>query len=183
MRWDGLFADLEAQAVALDQSERAAEVDERVRAERARIALSARLRGSDAVLRCELLGGTHVLGRVTRAGRDWVLMTDADGVETVVVATAVRAVHGLPRHGVADDLGAVDSRLGLAHVFRAVARDRAPVSVWFVDGTVVTATIDRVGADFVEAAVHPVGEPRRRGEVREVVALALPAVAALRRLA
>ena len=49
-------------------------------------------------------------------------------------------------------------------------------------GRVVSATIDRVGADFVEAAVHPVGEPRRRGEVREVVALALPAVAAIRRL-
>ena len=32
----------------------------------------------------------------------------------------------------------------------------------------VDATIDRVGADFVEVATHAAGEVRRRDEVREV---------------
>ncbi len=43
MRWDGLFADLEAQASALETAERAGEVDERVRSELARLPLIGRL--------------------------------------------------------------------------------------------------------------------------------------------
>ncbi len=181
MRWNGLFADLEAQVEALERQERAGEIDERVRAETGRTTLSARLRGSRAPVRCELLGGQQVAGSITRAGADWVLMAGDDGTETVLVCGAVRAVHGLARHGVAEALGPIDSRMGLTSVLRAIARDRAPVSVYFVDGTVVAATIDRVGADFVEAAVHAVGEPRRRTEVREILALSTAAVAAVRR--
>lgn len=44
MRWDDLFADLEAQAEALATAERAAEVDELVRLETSRLRLADRLR-------------------------------------------------------------------------------------------------------------------------------------------
>jgi hypothetical protein len=44
MRWDALFADLEAQAEALERAERAAEVDERARIEVGALGLLERLR-------------------------------------------------------------------------------------------------------------------------------------------
>jgi hypothetical protein len=50
-----------------------------------------------------------------------------------------------------------------------------------VDGSVLDATIDRVGTDFLEAAVHAAGEARRRSEVREVVLIPYAALAAVRR--
>ena len=42
-------------------------------------------------------------------------------------------------------------------------------------------TIDRVGADFVETAVHAAAEPRRRQDVRDVELLPLRAIALVRR--
>jgi hypothetical protein len=65
---------------------------------------------------------------------------------------------------------------------RGVARDRSPVRLHLRDGGTVEATIDRVGADFVEAATHAPGEPRRRPDVREVELVPLAAVVAVRRV-
>jgi hypothetical protein len=75
----------------------------------------------------------------------------------------------------------VAGRLGLRSVLRGIARDRSAVRIELVDGTTVDATIDRVGADFVEVAVHPAGEPRRRADVRDVEVIPFGAVAAVRR--
>jgi hypothetical protein len=49
------------------------------------------------------------------------------------------------------------------------------------DATAVDGTIDRVGADFVEIALHAPGEVRRRTEVREVLVMALGELVAIRR--
>jgi hypothetical protein len=62
-----------------------------------------------------------------------------------------------------------------------MARDRSAVSVITDDGAGLTGTIDRVGADFVEVAEHPLGEPRRAGAVRAVHTVALDAVAVVSR--
>jgi hypothetical protein len=53
--------------------------------------------------------------------------------------------------------------------------------VELVDGTALDATIDRVGADFVEVATHAAGELRRRGEVRDVEVIPTAGIAAIRR--
>ena len=49
------------------------------------------------------------------------------------------------------------------------------------DGGVLDGTLDRVGGDFVDLALHGAGEVRRRGEVRAVTAVPLAAIAAVRR--
>ena len=46
-----------------------------------------------------------------------------------------------------------------------------------LDGTVVTGTIDIVGADYLELAAHPVDEARRSADVRTTVVIPSVAVA------
>ena len=183
MRWEALFADLEGQAAALAQAERAAEVEERTRGELAAIGLLDRLRAAEgAPLRLRLAGGRSLAGSVGRIGPDWLLVTEPEGREAVVPLAAVLGVRGLSRHAaVPGSAGVVESRLGLRAALRGVARDRSPVRLELVDGTALDATLDRVGADFVEAATHAAGEMRRRQEVRDVELVPFAALAAVRR--
>ncbi|MBN9621208.1 MAG: hypothetical protein J0H43_16000 [Actinobacteria bacterium] len=183
MRWDGLFADLEAQAVGLESAARAAEVDEHIRGEVARLSVRDRLRGAvGSRLRVGVLGGVPLVGELRRVGPDWLLLREVGPREALVAQVAVVSIGGLGRHSAApNSMGVVESRLDLRHVLRGIARDRSVVRVQLVDGVTVDATIDRVGADFVEVAVHPAGEPRRRAAVRDVLLLPAAAIAAVRR--
>ncbi len=182
MRWDALFGDLEAQADALEHAERAAEVDERTRIEVATLALVDRLRAAvGSPLRLQCAGALLLAGDVRRVGPDWVLL-DEGGREDLVPLAAVLGISGLSRlSAVPNSSSPVESRLTLRHVLRGLARDRSAVQVARVDGSTLNATIDRVGADFVELALHAAGETRRRSEVRDVVDVPFRAVAAVRR--
>ena len=180
-RWDALFADLESQAVEDTRSQRGAEVDELVRAETAQLPLTARLRaavGTALTLRCA--GALVVTGRLERVGPDWLLVSEGAGREALVVVAAVHTVAGLGRRS-AGELSVVESRLGLRHALRGVARDRSAVRLHLRDGTQADGTLDRIGADFIELAAHPAGESRRRGTVREQLVVAAAAVVAVRR--
>jgi hypothetical protein len=185
VRWDGLFDDLEAQASALDRAERAAEVEERTRTEIGALRWRDRARAAvGTALRVRLAGGLTVTGVVARVGPDWLLIEEDTGRESVVAAAAVVGLRGLGRHAaVPDSEGVVESRLGLRHALRGIARDRAVVRLQLVDGSTVDATVDRVGSDFVEVAAHGAGEARRRTEVREVELVPLTAIAAVQRSA
>ena len=48
------------------------------------------------------------------------------------------------------------------------------------DGAVLTGTLDRVGADYVELAEHPADQPRRSEAVLGVRAVVLDAIAVVR---
>jgi hypothetical protein len=50
-----------------------------------------------------------------------------------------------------------------------------------VDGRSLTGTPDRVGADFVDLALHDPAEPPRRTEVRSRATVSLAAIACVRR--
>lgn len=183
MRWDDLFADLEAQAELLAQRERADEVGERSRIEVGRVAGIDRIRPSvGAVVSVSLRGGERVDGVLRRAGAQWLLVEEQPGREAVVALTAVVSVVGLSRWaGDPNAVGAVESRLGLASALRGMARDRAPVRVHLVDAHELDGTIDRVGSDYFELARHARGELRRRSEVHSVVLVFNHAVAVIRR--
>ena len=180
-RWTALFEDLEAQAAAQDTLERAAEVEDRARAEIGALTLAARLRGSvGAPVLVRLAGDLALSGRIVRTGPDWTLLEEDTTREAVVAHGHITAVRGLARHSTMPE-GIVESRLGLRTVLRGIARDRSAVRIHLPTAAAVDATIDRVGADFLEAATHPASEPRRRAEVRGVEVVALAAVVAVRR--
>lgn len=182
MRWDGLFADLEAQADAYERAERAAEVEERARVELGAQQLTGRLRaavGTDIGLRCA--GGVTVTGRLDRVGSDWLLIDEGGGRECLAVLAAVLSVRGVNRFARVDDRGVVESRLGLRHALRGVARDRSAVRLHLTDGSTLAGTLDRVGADFVEAATHPLGEARRASDVLGVHLVTIGSLVAVRR--
>jgi hypothetical protein len=54
------------------------------------------------------------------------------------------------------------------------------VQIVLDDGGTLTGTLDRVGADYVELAVHPADEPRRNEAVQGVRAVVIGAVAVVR---
>jgi hypothetical protein len=183
MRWEGLFADLEAQAAAFDVAERAGEVDERARAETAYLRLLGRLRpavGLPVRLRC--VAGIGVSGTLKKVGSEWLLVDEVAGREAMVVIAAILTVSGVGRlSAVPGSESIVESRLGLSHALRGVARDRSAVRVHLTDGSIVDGTVDRVGADFIEIAAHAAGELRRRADVREVLVVSTSAIVTLRR--
>ena len=182
MRWEQLFTDLEAQLDAAETAEQQAEEASRARAEHGRVRLVDRVRGAhghEVSLRC--LGGATVAGRLVDVGIDWLLLVDGQGREVLVATAAVTVVAGLgtPTAAGSPD-GEVARRLDLRRALRGLARDRAPVSCLLADGGVLTGTVDRVGADFLELAEHPLDQPRRRGAVTGVRAVPVRAVVAVR---
>ena len=181
MRWHSLFGDLEAQASELERAQLAAEIDERTRGELGALALADRLRAAvDQPVRVSCLGGAVVNGVLARTGPDWLLIDEGSGREALVLSHSLASVRGLGRCAAAPD-GVVAARLGVRHVLRAIARDRLPVRIALCDGGALEVTVDTVGADFVEVAVHAAGEARRRADVRHVELVALSAIAVIRR--
>ncbi len=186
MRWQQLFADLTAQ---FDEAEAAAELAEsasRTRSEVGATTLTGRLGGSvGATVRVRCRGVGQLTGVLADVGPDWLLVVDDErGLESVVAARALTSVSGLGRRTAAEDGdGRPRVRFDLRLLTRAMARDRSAVTVTTDDGTVLTGTVDRVGADFVELAEHPAGEPRRAAAVRAVHTVALGAVAVVSRTA
>lgn len=179
MRWEALFADMEAQLEAAERLALESEISERARMDQSAIEFADRLRGQTGhFLKFRLQGGRTFAGTLTHTGSGWLMLEE--GVRSVLIPLgAVRFVEGLTR-STAPAGAAGGRRLGLASAFRALARDRAEVMVYLGDegGGYVSGTIDRVGRDFLEMAVLPAGEPRRPGNSGTVYAVPFAAVTA-----
>jgi hypothetical protein len=183
MRWQQLFADLQAQFEAAEAAEDRATGASRARAEMGAVDLVGRLRGSVGLpltLRCR--GAGPVVGTLTDVGVDWSLLEDEQGRSVLVANAAVRAVTGLGRRTVVAEQGAVRARMDLRWALRGLARDRSAVQLVLDDGGVLTGTLDRVGADHVELAEHPGDVPRRAEAVQGVSAVVIAAIAVVRTL-
>jgi hypothetical protein len=176
MRWERLFADLEARLEAEERAGLEGEVADLVRAERSRLAVRDRLRAHlDERLTLSFVSGDPpATGRLLDVGADWVLVEAAIG-EMLIPIAVVASIAGLSRQA-APDSSEVARRLGIGVILRGLARDRAVVSVRLAGDQCVTGTIDRVGADHVDVAVHPQDEARRARAVVAVQCLLLPAV-------
>ncbi len=167
MRWESLFADLGGQLDAAERLELDDEVAERVRGETGTLRLVDRLRAAvGRTVAVRLRGEARLEGAVTTVGAEWFTLRETGGREVLVALGAVLAVSGVgSAAAVPGSEGPVTARLGLRYALRRLARDRAVVAVRLVDGSAVTGTLDRVGADFVEIAEHALDVPRREGAV------------------
>jgi len=151
MRWEALFADLEAQLAAQSAAELDVEIAELTRAERATVAIADRLRAAQgAVLTLRLRGGSAVEGLVLDAAPQWLLL-GAHGRRVLVPLAAVATVGGLGRQA-APQPGVVEGRLTLGHALRALARDRVLVQI-DLEGVELAGRIERVGADHLDLGV------------------------------
>lgn len=182
MRWQQLFADLQAQ---FEEEEGAAERSEsasRARSEMGAVRLADRMRGAlglPLVLGCGPAG--QVTGVLVDVGVDWLLTEDGHARQDLVATRVVRTVAGLGRRTApAAQSGPVALRLDLRRALRALARDRSTVQVVLDDGTVLGGTLDRVGVDYVELAEHPADLSRRAEAVQGVRAVVIEAIAVVR---
>lgn len=165
MRWAELFRDLEGQADAMASAELAGEVAERTRLELSRIRLIDRLRaGEGRDVSLTVLGASVLRGTLVDCGPDWLLLVEEGGKDALVPLAAVLGIVGLDPRVSAEpgSEGVVHARCGLGIALRALARDRAAVACTVIDGSSIGGTVERVGVDHLELAVHPAGEPRRR---------------------
>lgn len=193
VRWDNLFDDLEGQ---LEHELHAEEIDLRAEEERLRLGrLSLRNRltslarapgaGTEpragavtgtGVLRIVLAMGETIAVRPTTFGRDWLagdLLESAPARSQCVLPLAAVAGVVLARVEIPSSLGTepesaarVVDRIGLAFVLRDLCRRRSNVEVHTRAG-VLPGTIDRVGRDHIDLALHAPGTLRREAEVHQ----------------
>ncbi|MFF2675144.1 hypothetical protein ACFVRT_00970 [Arthrobacter koreensis] len=99
MRWEALFADLEAQLAAAGQAGLDAEIADRQRGELAGLDLAARLRAQyGKTLRVHLgLSGGPLTGTLGRLGADWFLLDSASGSHVAALG-AVQMIEGIDRY-------------------------------------------------------------------------------------
>lgn len=191
MRWDDLFDDLESQ---LERERDAEERDERADEERRRVgrlllrerieAVTIGARGG-ATLTLEL-GHERLVVRPTTIGRDWVSgETAVAGARPRGCIVPVAAITGvmIPPTDVVRSLAVlptgggprVSERIGLAFVLRDLCRRRVTTEIHTTAG-VRTGTIDRVGRDHLDLAVHELGAARRQRNVADILLLPFSAV-------
>lgn len=183
MRWDNLFDDLESQ---LENELNADEVDLRAEEERLRLGrLSLRSRltslshsagpGGGTILRIVLVTGDSITLRPTTFGKDWLAADLMDGTDRAQCVLPLSAVAGviLAREQVGPSLAdepstsaRVVDRIGIAFVVRDLCRRRRSVEIRTPTGS-LNGTIDRVGRDHLDLAVHDAGTLRRSREVRQ----------------
>ena len=179
MRWDNLFDDLESQ---LEQELSAEEIDLRAEEERlrlARLGIRDRLFAlRTATVKLVLADGSRITVRPGTFGRDWfageLIEESGRSAQCVVPIDGIASIL-LEREQVAASLGAdekpespdsLSARLGLPFVLRDLCRRRQPLELILREAR-MHGTIDRVGRDHLDLAVHEPGRPRREIEVTE----------------
>ncbi|WP_261164738.1 hypothetical protein [Microbacterium sp. Marseille-Q6965] len=172
MRWERFFQDLENQLAAEWDAKRAALDSESERLRIAGLALRDRLRalvGTDPVA-FELVDGSRHEAAIAAVGADWIAGRPPAAGVLIVPLAAVRLIGASEpellrsaRASTGPDLLAARVTLGFA--LRDLARRRVPATLGLRGGRTATGTLDRVGADHLDLAVHALDAPRRPAEV------------------
>jgi hypothetical protein len=180
MRWERLFADLEAQLAQGQWRDTEAEAAEMTRGEHAGITLADRIRGAlGATLQIQLTEGERLQMTVSTVGEEWLggrdrggsLLVHLEGVLSVDAPLALATPEDSPGR----------RRLGISAAYRTLSRARAGVVVYGRDGrSLGEGTIDRVGRDHFDLAVHPRDEHRRGRNVRGLRVIPFSAVQVVR---
>lgn len=183
MRWTALFEDMEAQLVEAETLALESEVSERSRADVGSVGLADRLRGSlGGPIAVHLVSGSTFTGTLSHVGAES-LVLDEVAHQVLVPLAAVSHYGGIGRVAVCES-SAVRSKVGLASALRGLARDRAPLTVLLAKGDAgeqrLSGVIDRVGRDFIDLAVTPLGEARRASGILDVATVPFGALRALR---
>jgi hypothetical protein len=190
MRWDSLFDDLESQ---LERERTAEELDLEAEEERlrlGRLALRDRVLALAAApgerpLRLGLVGGMRLSVHPHTVGRDWLSAALPDGRQCIVPLASIASISlsqvevATSLHGAGVPGDTVSGRLGLPFVLRDLCRRRRQVEVTTVDGVLI-GTIDRVGRDHLDLAVHEAGTARRESAVRDVLIVPIARVVLVR---
>jgi len=172
MRWQQLFTDLESRFDDLASEAEDEEMPTRERLAQGETSAVERLRGAIGIRIRVVTGVSRLAGELLQVGPDWLLLEESPGRELLVPIRSVTGVEGLlARTGTATT--GIGGRLDLRFALRGLARDRSPLGVFTTGGTEVNGTIDRVGADYVEVALHAAWEPRRSSVVRSVMLVPL----------
>jgi len=193
MRWDSLFDDLESQ---LEHELNAEDVDLRAEEHRlqlGRLSLRDRLMAMAAdatdppVIGMEMTTGEmlHVVPRTF--GRDWFaadLLTPGGARAAAIVAldavTGIVMPRGAATRGIPAkewaDAPRVTDRIGLPFALRDLCRRRSYVRLHSPMG-IHGGTIDRVGRDHLDLAVHEAGTARREREVSHLRIVSFTAIA------
>lgn len=197
VRWERFFDDLEDQLAAEWEAERAALDSEAERLRLARVDLRTRLVGlsreAEAPVTLELADGLAVEARIAAVGADWVAAAEPAGGRRMMLAPlhairAVQAAHGdlLRSARPAERADRLAERVTFALAMRDLARRRVGVAIGIAPGAdgssgrSLAGTIDRVGADHLDLALHDPGVPRRASEVHGYRLLPLAAIAWVR---
>lgn len=195
MRFDLLFDDLEGQLEAQLAVEGAQQRGEEERLRAARTTLRERLAlvagPAGAGIRLRLIDGSAVELTPATVGRDWLAAELPGGGECVIPLAAIASVSFTaaqvqasrermpePKPGAP---GALAGKIGIGVVLRDLARRRVPLDVLSrAEPAPMHGTIDRVGADHLDLAVHERDAVRRESSVLEHRVVALAAITQLR---
>lgn len=144
MRWDRLFAALEASAADAAADERDALADELGHEQWGTVGWRDLLGGAETI---EVAGHGIVNGRVRYAG-DLVVVEEA-GPWIAIVPEAIVAVAGTDGRAIP----APSMRRGRRDFVRLLAEDGGPVRVVRRDGTALVGSVVAAGSDFVQVQV------------------------------
>lgn len=181
MRWDNLFDDLTSQLEQELDSESAllASEDERVRIARLplrdRIVSLVTARAAPAgTLRFTLTNGERLRLDPVNIGQDWVAGVIVNSAQvsaqcvlpfSAIATLELECTHlerSLARGGSASE--SISARLDFGLVLRDLCRRRCALTLTLAGGT-HHGTIDRVGSDHLDLAVHERGAARRERDV------------------
>ena len=173
VRFEDLFDDLESQLEAeLGAEQRDLEAEEE-RFRIGRLELRDRIAAAPRLLDVTLRAGGRLRLRRMALGRDWLngVVVEGAPAETGAVVP-LHAITGIELDGdgaaasvrAAKETGDLQARLSFAFALRDLARRRA--SVLLEGPAPVAGTLDRVGRDHLDLAVHEPGEHPRRSAVR-----------------